>query len=151
MIKKLGHISIALLLLISTTGMTVRLHYCNNKLYDFNIFSQAQNCCSNGSDHLNSGESRDTRKHEAQSCHMDNHKTNDCKDDAIHVNSVSNFVQSNFQFEFNNLSFLSLFLSTPVVFDIYNQLNTSVVEVFYKNISPPDIHVILSFLQTYLL
>jgi len=48
MIKKLSHIVLASLLLISTIGMAVSKHYCHNSLVDVSIFKKADSCCDDG-------------------------------------------------------------------------------------------------------
>ena len=42
--KKLIHIGLALLLLISTTGVSISKHYCGNILHDVSISAQADSC-----------------------------------------------------------------------------------------------------------
>lgn len=48
MIKKLSHIILASVLLISTMGLAVSKHYCHNSLVDVSIFAQADLCCDDG-------------------------------------------------------------------------------------------------------
>ena len=152
MIKKLGHIFIALLLLISTTGMTVRLHYCNNRLYDVGIFSNAANCCMDVvHEHSQEAGHHQHKNKNNQDCNSESHQKNDCENDTVKVETVGNYVLSAFDFDFNSISFLNLFLSTSVVINLYNPQDISTVEIPSWNISPPKIQVLLSLLQTYLL
>ena len=45
MIRKISHIFIVAILLISTTGVTLSMHYSGNKLYSVSIFGEANSCC----------------------------------------------------------------------------------------------------------
>jgi hypothetical protein len=47
MLKKAGHISLVILLLISTMGVTMYKHYCGNSLISKSIELPANNCCNN--------------------------------------------------------------------------------------------------------
>ena len=48
MIRKLNHIILASLLLISTMGLAVSKHYCHSSLVDVSFFAQADSCCDDG-------------------------------------------------------------------------------------------------------
>ncbi|WP_163324219.1 HYC_CC_PP family protein [Draconibacterium mangrovi] len=48
MIRKLSHIILVSLLLISTMGLAVSKHYCHSSLVDVSIFAQADSCCDDG-------------------------------------------------------------------------------------------------------
>jgi len=45
MLKKIGHILIISLLLVSTSGISVTRHYCGSSLKSFSIFSTPSKCC----------------------------------------------------------------------------------------------------------
>lgn len=45
MLKKVSHIIVALLLLVSTIGMAVSTHYCGGKLVSVSFFKKAETCC----------------------------------------------------------------------------------------------------------
>lgn len=45
MLKKVSHITVALLLLISTIGMAVSTHYCGGKRVSVSFFKKADSCC----------------------------------------------------------------------------------------------------------
>jgi hypothetical protein len=47
MLKKAGHISLVILLLISTMGVPMYKHYCGNSLISKSIELPAKNCCNN--------------------------------------------------------------------------------------------------------
>ena len=45
MLKKVSHILLSFLLLITTMGMTVNSHYCGNDLVSISVISESQSCC----------------------------------------------------------------------------------------------------------
>ena len=45
MLNKILHISISLLLVTATTGVTISKHYSGGKPYSFSITGKAQSCC----------------------------------------------------------------------------------------------------------
>lgn len=42
---KILHITVAILLLISTLGITINKHFCGNRLISASIFSEPNSCC----------------------------------------------------------------------------------------------------------
>lgn len=45
MFKRATHIIISVFLIAVTTGITINLHYCNDRLYSFRLYAQAGDCC----------------------------------------------------------------------------------------------------------
>jgi len=45
MLKKLSHIILALLVLVTTMGMTVSAHYCGGELKSVQLFQASASCC----------------------------------------------------------------------------------------------------------
>jgi hypothetical protein len=45
MFKKIAHILLVSLLLVSTSGISLNKHYCGNSLMSFSFFSVPQHCC----------------------------------------------------------------------------------------------------------
>lgn len=45
MFKTLSHIIISLLLLVTTTGMTISKHFCDEFLISTSLFAEAESCC----------------------------------------------------------------------------------------------------------
>lgn len=62
MLRKLLHISIALLLLISVSGFTIHKHYCHDVLTGVSVFFDVDNCCESSCAHC---------KNETISCRLD--------------------------------------------------------------------------------
>ena len=50
MLSKISHISISILLLIATTGLTISNHYCSHSLAQSEKTSTESNCCDVNSD-----------------------------------------------------------------------------------------------------
>lgn len=144
--KKFSHIVLSFLLLISTMGMVINLHYCEGKLYDVGIFSEAKNCCFVDDHHH---ENHHKHIHAHHDCDAKNLGQNDCDDEAVTIEPVDQFVASSFIFGFNNFSFINLFLLVPVITDLYNLSAVSISEIPELNIPPPKIQTILSNLQVY--
>lgn len=48
MLQKMGNIIIALLILLSSTGLVISQHFCNNQLVETAINSEAESCCDDG-------------------------------------------------------------------------------------------------------
>jgi hypothetical protein len=90
MLSKIGQILLIPVLIASSIGMTIDIHYCQHKLYDIAIFEEAQNCCTSNmnADHEKAHHCKNTSDHQ-----------NSCKHETLHLNKVDNFVISIFNFE----------------------------------------------------
>ena len=62
MLRKLLHISISFLLLISVSGFTIHKHYCHDKLTGISIFPDVDSCCESSCAHC---------KNETINCRLD--------------------------------------------------------------------------------
>lgn len=153
MFNKVSHISIAMILVVSTLGLTINKHYCKDKLYDSGIFSEARNCCVEESIHEGPVDVKHHYKRsQYQICDVHNHKMNDCRDETINVGHVDNFVVSSFHIDFNALSSIYLSLSVPFFSGLFNLSDTFFIIMPERYVSPHGIHqVVLSFLSAYLL
>tara|TARA_R110002050_G_C8830797_1_gene505204 strand:- start:621 stop:1073 length:453 start_codon:yes stop_codon:yes gene_type:complete len=146
--KKFSHIVLSFLLLISTMGMVINLHYCEGKLYDVGIFSEAKNCCF-VDDHHHKNENHHKHIHAHHDCDAKNLGQNDCDDEAVTIEPVDHFVASSFSFDFDNLSFINFSLAVPVITNLHKLSTVSIAEIPELNIPPPRIQTILSNLQVY--
>lgn len=45
MFKKISHIILALLVLVTTMGLTISVHYCGDELKSINLITESDNCC----------------------------------------------------------------------------------------------------------
>ena len=48
MLRKITHIILSLVLLLSTTGITIDKHYCGSRLVSVSIAGDSQSCCDPG-------------------------------------------------------------------------------------------------------
>jgi hypothetical protein len=143
MLRKISHIGLIVLLLVSTMSMTIDLHYCQHKLYDFGIFRQAHSCCM---------PSQNQPFEKTNHCNLHHHqKKGNCQDKTVHLKPVDNFVVSAFLFDFDHLHLIQIFDFQPIFADIFHVSGGQKIEAPPWKISPPGIQVTLSLLQTYIL
>lgn len=127
MLRKAVHIIFAFLLLISTMGFSVSKHYCGTRLVDVSINAMADTCCGD------MGTSK--------CCHNETH----------HFQLTENFVGST---PSTIVEIAIVHVLFPIVFSTLllevNQISLSQI-VFYDSPPPPDIHIHLALLQSYLI
>lgn len=124
MLRKIIHIALALLFLVSTMGVTISMHYCGDNLISMSVIGEAESCC--GDD-----------------CGC-------CDNETIHLEVEDDYVsplivQSNASVELDVLF--------PVLFMLSAELSTEVdtTTKYFNDTSPPlTLHKRLSLLQTYL-
>jgi hypothetical protein len=139
MFRLISHIILSGLILLSLTGLTVNLHYCQDTLYDIALNSPAESCCENGA-------------HEHH-CHpvpdMDN--SNHCDDETIKVESTDDFFVSSYSFDFDDVNHIDLFNRTLIFLENKLTANNTESEVLnYKK--PPTLpEVVLSQIQSFLI
>lgn len=138
MLKKVSHIITACLILISTTGFTINMHYCHDQLIDLALFSPAHSCCEGD----NEGQ-----------CHSDSDisKMNHCKDESIVAESTDDFVGSSYTFSLENTSSIDLLLTASILFNIQGSEDEIVTESPWHKEPPPYQEVVLSHIQAYLI
>jgi hypothetical protein len=144
MLGRIGHTLLALLLLVSTTGFNVSLHYCQHRLYDVGIFSQAENCCASDNQHQK-------KSHHYHHCGIDHPVKSKCEDKTIHFVSIDHFLLSSTQTDLTNLTSLGLISLKPIIAAISGLLNDLTGEIPERGESPPLIQTDISFLKAYLL
>jgi hypothetical protein len=49
MYRKILHIALSLFIVVATSGVTVNMHYCQNRLVSIKILLNAKSCCNNKS------------------------------------------------------------------------------------------------------
>jgi len=124
MLQKIIHIALALLLLVSTTGVTISMHYCGDDLISMSVTGEVESCC-------------------ADDCGC-------CENESIHLEVEDDYVspiivQSNTSVELDILF--------PVLFMLSAELSTevNVTAKHFNDTSPPlTLQKRLSLLQTYL-
>lgn len=144
MLRKLSHITLILILLISTVGFTINLHYCNDRIYDLGIYSEATSCCIDGVHERNS---KDEHHHD---CSSDTHKR-DCKDETLKFKSLDNFINTSSNFDISNISTIDLFIISELVTDMLILSDNDTEEIPHYNVPPPKTSIVLAFNQSYLL
>ncbi len=139
MFRLISHIILSGLILLSLTGLTFNLHYCQDTLYDIALNSPAESCCEDGA-------------HEHH-CHpdpdMDN--SNHCDDDTVKIESTDDFFVSSYSFDFEELQHIDLLYTTHTLADNQRGANNTESEVLnYKK--PPILpEVVLSQIQSFLI
>ena len=120
MLKKISHIILALLVLVTTMGMTVSAHYCGDELKSIDLISQSDNCC-------------------GDSCP-------DCKNEIIKVDIEDNFMISTFNIDFTS----DFILLPALIQLFQLSIDTDEEElVAYHEPPPLKIQTVLSDLQVY--
>ncbi|MGZ2371503.1 HYC_CC_PP family protein [Ancylomarina sp. YFZ004] len=120
MLKKISHIILALLVLVTTMGMTVSAHSCSGELKSIQLLSEAENCC-------------------GDSCP-------NCQNDIIKVEIEDDFTIQTLNFDFEQeFTFLAAFIQLLIVPSITEEI----VQVAYHKPPPLKIQTVLSDLQVY--
>lgn len=139
MVKLIGHMVVSALLLVSATGMTVNMHFCQGDLYDLALNAPAHSCCEHQSN-----------KH---TCHHDHDMTkpHHCDDKSIEIESSHDYVVSGFSYDFEASHSLELFGTTSTLLvespDTEKAFTTRIIT--YKK--PPPQEVVLAQIQSYLI
>jgi len=139
MFKLISHIILSGLILLSLTGLTINLHYCQDTLYDIALNSPAESCYENGA-------------HE-NCCHSgpDMENSNHCDDETVKVESTDDFFVSSYSFDFKDVHHIDLFNRTLTFLENQRTANSTNSEVLnYKK--PPILpEVVLSQIQSFLI
>ena len=138
MFRKVLHIVLACFILVSTTGLTISLHYCHDKIYDLSIFAPAHSCCEAGSGaQCHAPGNMDTSKH--------------CEDESIVVESTDDYVGSSFVVNLENTHSIDLLLTASVLFHVQGPDVEVLLEPPWHKEPPPYQEVVLSQIQSYLI
>jgi len=138
MIRKFVHAALAFMILVSTTGFTISLHYCHDRIYDLAVFSEAHSCCEPGSKaHCHASGDMDPAKH--------------CEDESISVESTDDYIGSSFQIEPVNTHSFDLFFTTCALMQVQGADHQVLIEPPWHKEPPPYREVVLSQIQTYLI
>jgi len=124
MLRKITHIVLALFLLVSTTGITLSLHYCGGELVSTSINKEAKTCCDG-----------------TGGC---------CENKTLHFEVEDNCVSP---VQTNNVTPLELNILFPFLFIFNVELSVKDDKAFYAfhDASPPPIiQTRLALLQSYL-
>ncbi len=139
MFRLISHIILSGLILLSVTGLTFNLHYCQDTLYDIALNSPAESCCENGA-------------HEHH-CHPvpDTDNSNHCDDETVKIESTDDFFVSSYSFDFDDVQHINLLYTTHTL--IKTQPTTNKTESEVLNYKKPPIlpEVVLSQIQSFLI
>jgi hypothetical protein len=128
-----------MLILISTKGMTINLHYCQDVLYDIALSSPAENCCEDAAhDHSSR---QDSNKD----------KPIDCKDETVKVESTYDFIVSSNSFDFNDIQIIDLAHITSLSSENQGTTKITSSKVLNFKIPPVPPEVVLSQVQAFLI
>jgi len=124
MLRKITNIVVALFLLVSTTGITISMHYCGGKYVSSSINKEAKSCCDGSGGCC-----------ENKTLHFE------VKDDYVNVAQIE------------NSKIVELDILFPILFALNLELlpmEEKTELAFYDSSPPPKIQTRLSLLQTYL-
>jgi len=129
---------IAAVILVSSTGFTISVHYCHDQLIDLGLFSPALSCC----------EKTDHRSCPAgDALNADSH----CKDESIVVESIDDYVDSPIAFNLESTPNIDLFHALSILVNIQGSDNPVITEPPWHKEPPPYREVVLSKIQSYLI
>ena len=135
MIRKTLHIVIAGLILISSMGIAINMHFCHDKLIDLALNAPAHNCCD-----IN----EEAASQSQDSCPG-------CQDESIVVEPGDDYEVPAVTFNFENSHQTTLFLSS-VILNYFQYIDESTKnEVPWYKKPPPYQEVVLSQIQSYLI
>ena len=140
MIRTMIHMLLSLLVMVSVTGFTVNLHYCQEQLYDIAIFAPASSCCETGD-------------HSTMGCHVNLDRDPDhCDDATIQVESPEDFFISSIYYDTPVNGFSDLFLLNYPTFKCTGKTGDDrAVNVPRYRLPPTGKQDMLSMIQSYLL
>lgn len=134
MIRKVLHIIFAVLILISSTGFTINMHYCHDQLIDMALLAPADSCCDTEEDGANQSK---------ESCPG-------CQEESIVVEPGDDYEVPVIAFNFENDHQSSLFLTSILLHSFLLDEPLKYEVPWYKK-PPPYQEVILSQIQSYLI
>jgi hypothetical protein len=133
--RKVLHIAIAVLILISSTGFTINMHYCHDQLIDMAFLTSADSCCDTEED--GPDQSQD-------SCPG-------CQEESIVVEPGDDYEVSTNTVNFENSHNTKLFLTSLILNNYQGSDEAANNEVPWYKKPPPYQKVVLSQIQSYLI
>lgn len=125
MLRKITHIVLSMILLVSTTGISFSMHYCGGELISASVNTKAETCCDGSG-----------------GC---------CENKTIHVEIEDDYVCPVYTDSTNIEEIDFLF---PILFVLHTELieeNIKANFAFNGSSSPPPTQTRLALLQTYLI
>lgn len=140
MFKLISHTFLSALLLVSATGMTVNIHFCQDHLYDLALNAPAHSCCEPDQDN------------NTNTCHLDHDmaKPHQCDDKSIKIESSHDYLVSGSSYDFGDTHSFELFGTTTLLIDSPDTEKSYTTRIFkYKK--PPPQEVVLAEIQSFLI
>ena len=138
MLKKILHSALAILIVISATGVTVNMHYCHDHLYDLAVFAPAHSCCDPGSHrHCHAMEGISNMDH--------------CADASINMEATDDYMGSFPAFELENTHTLDLLQAVNTVLNFQGEDQYHTLKTPWYQEPPPFQEVELSQIQSFLI
>jgi len=124
MLRKISPIILAMFLLVSTTGVTLSMHYCGGELVSTSIYKEAKSCC--------------------------DVKGGCCEKKTIHFEVEDDYERP---VQVTNIQTLALDILFPIFFVVNFDLSVEekiATNALYDTSPSPTIQIRLAFLQSYL-
>ena len=139
MLKVLGHIALSAMMLLTVSGMTINMHYCQGHLYDLAVNSPAHSCC-------------DVDDH-AGVCHhdQDQQKSHHCDDKTVTIHSTGDYLVSGSSFQFEDDQSTDLLFPQMIMIAAPGTGHSASGRLLSYNKPPPTQEVILSRIQSFLI
>ncbi len=138
MFKLISHIALLVLILLSATGLTINMHFCQDQLYDFALSASAHDCCGSGGH----------EKHHPMDSEMDN--TDLCDDGTIMIESTDEFFMPAYSFNFDDIRQIELFYPTHILTN-QSTTNSALSKLLVSKKPPTPQKVVLSQIQSFLI
>ena len=138
MIRKVIHIVVTLLILVSTTGFTINMHYCHSQLVDLALFAPAKSCCDRTGDTPCQGDSQIGR-------------SSHCQNESITLEPMDDFEGVSFSFNLENTHSIDLLLPLIAELNVRDAVSEIQQKPPWHKEPPPYREVVLSRIQTYLI
>jgi hypothetical protein len=122
MIKKISHIILAFVVLVTSVGMTVSSHYCGSTLESVSIIIAPDQCCDN-----------------LDGC---------CHDESFTIKIEDNFSVPSYSYDFSQLAISLPALLELIQREVIQEV---LFPIFCTATPPPKIQTAISFLQTFIL
>ena len=126
MFKRLIHITLALLLLSTTTGFTLSTHYCGTDVVSVSINAEAESCCGGMG---------------SSDC---------CHNETEYFQLKVDFATSGIDFQSQETELDILFPAVFVFLQITYTTDQDIKIRYPESPPPPEINTVLSLIQTYL-
>lgn len=128
----------AAMVILSTMGMTINMHYCHDQLIDLALYAPAESCC--GSDHAVPCQTEEGIK-----------QMHHCEDDSLVLEALEDFMGSTFAFSLENNHTIDLLFGTALHYfeKGFEEFSKPTVPEYY--FPPPYQEVDLAQIQAYLI